>query len=153
MIRPAFRRCDSLGSHDHRPELCGGQIITGIAATVSAWLVLSPLKRFHSQVTQTHKASIKIVTSVRGSMPDPTIRLQQFAAKALFTGASYLVEGRKDLSFELRWLAKGGDGTAADVYDKLLEHFDLTLFKLHTTTSTFSLIAGKMLYRQPFLRS
>jgi putative Mg2+ transporter-C (MgtC) family protein len=112
----------------------GGQIITGIAATILAWLVLSPLKRLDSRVTQTHKASIRIVTSIQGSMPDPTIRLKSYAAKALFTGASGLDEARRELSFELRWAAKKGDETAADVYTALLQDFEITLSKLRTTT-------------------
>jgi hypothetical protein len=34
----------------------------------------------------------------------------------------------------LRWSAKGGDGTAADVYMALSQDFELSLFTLHTTT-------------------
>lgn len=112
----------------------GGQIITGVATTILAWLVLSPLKRLDSHLTQTHKASIKIVIPIQGSIPDPTARLKPYAAKALFIGASRLDEDRKELSFELRWLATGGDETAADVYAKLLQDFELSIFTLHTTT-------------------
>jgi putative Mg2+ transporter-C (MgtC) family protein len=112
----------------------GGQIITGIGATILAWLVLSPFKRLDRQVTQTHKASIKIVTPAQVSIPDPTVGLNEFTASALFTGASRLDDKHQEVSFELRWSAKGGDETAADVYTKLARDFDLTLFKLHTTT-------------------
>ncbi len=112
----------------------GGQIITGIAATILAWLVLSPFKRLDRQVPQIHKASIKIVTPTHGSMPDPTLGLKQFGAEALFIGASRIDETRKEVSYELRWSSKGGDDTAAEVYKALSEDFELNLFKLHTTT-------------------
>lgn len=112
----------------------GGQIITGLATTILAWLVLSPLKRLDSHLMQTHKASIKIVIPIQGSMADPTAGLKPYALEALFIGASRLDEERKELSFELRWSARGGDETAADVYAKLLQEFELSLFKLHTTT-------------------
>ncbi len=112
----------------------GGQIITGIAATILAWLVLSPFKRLDSEVAQIHKASIKLVTPTHESLPDPTFGLKEFGAEALFTGASRIDETRKEVSYELRWSAKGGDETAADVYKALSQDFELSLFKLHTTT-------------------
>ncbi len=85
-------------------------------------------------MVQIHKASIKLVTPTRGSMPDPTFGLKEFGAEALFTGAARLDEASKEMSFELRWSAKGGDETAADVYKALSQDFELSLFKLHTTT-------------------
>ncbi len=111
----------------------GGQIITGIAATFLAWMVLSPLKRLDSRMTQTHKASIRIILPFQAATPDPTLGLKRFAAKAIFTGAHLLDDGRKELSFEMRWSAKGGDETAADVYEQLSQRFELSLFRSETT--------------------
>ncbi|SCB56298.1 putative Mg2+ transporter-C (MgtC) family protein [Rhizobium aethiopicum] len=112
----------------------GGQILTGMAATLVAFIVLSPMKQLDLWLRSEQKATLVIHNSETG-LPDLSEVLGPLGCTAQFVSVGQTSEGRPGVTFELRWMAKDRDASARRIFLALSETYHVAGFSMQSTAS------------------
>jgi len=112
----------------------GGQIVTGTVATVIAFIVLSPLKRLDTWLRCERKATL-VVYGTCSDIPDLSDVLGPLECSASFVSLGQAEDGRPEVAFELRWLAKDPDTSARAILFAVSEAHEIANFSMHSTTT------------------
>ncbi|WP_454856008.1 MgtC/SapB family protein [Rhizobium binxianense] len=106
----------------------GGQLVAGAAATIVAFVVLSPLKTIGLWLSCEQKGSVSIRVARGAGIPDIAGRLPQ-GSEAFLTGIRPLDGADEELVYELRWHSTHGSPGAADIVKALRTGFEVTAFE------------------------
>ncbi|MBB2714933.1 UNVERIFIED_ORG: putative Mg2+ transporter-C (MgtC) family protein [Rhizobium etli] len=111
----------------------GGQIVTGTAATIVAYIVLSPMKRLDAWLTCERKATL-VINSSEVEVPDLSALLNPLGCRALFVAYGPTSDGRKGVTYELRWMADDREASSRAIL-KALSALDVAGFSMQSTTT------------------
>lgn len=111
----------------------GGQIVTGTAAAIVAYIVLSPMKRLDAWLTCERKATL-VINSSEVEVPDLSALLNPLGCRALFVAYGPTSDGRTGVTYELRWMADDREASSRAIL-KALSALDVTGFSMQSTTT------------------
>ncbi|EJC76574.1 putative membrane protein [Rhizobium leguminosarum bv. trifolii WSM2012] len=112
----------------------GGQVVTGMIATVVAFIVLSPMKRLDTWLRCERKATLVLYGS-SSAIPDLSDVLEPLECSALFGSVKRTEDGRMGTTFELRWLAKDPDASARAILAAVSDAHEVAEFSMQSTTT------------------
>ncbi|WP_312408200.1 MgtC/SapB family protein [Rhizobium sp.] len=112
----------------------GGQLVIGAAASVIAFITLSPMKTLGLWVSSEQKGSIGVCAIKTGGIPDLCPSLPA-GVEASFVALRPIDANKAQYLYELRWRTKDYGPTAADIVRSLQTSHDVVSFE-HRTTIT-----------------
>lgn len=101
----------------------GGQLWLGAVTTALAWFILYVLKRVDLSLAREHKALLKIQTALAAPVETELIAILSAARiKSSYVEGCYdHTLGTAELTYDIRWHARWGEGEPREVLDSLLK--------------------------------